>query len=119
MSVYEQIAELQRQRDQINADFEVKLVALRAQGAAELEAARKQVAALEAVMGGEQPLTGTQRAAQLPSRPNALNPIDETDFGMGVAEGGGNGRATYQEFTDDLAEMRERGANRPARLARR
>jgi hypothetical protein len=45
-----------------------------------------------------------------------IDPISETDFGMRTpSDGGGNGNATYAEFKDELADLRQRTAERRAR----
>lgn len=90
-----------------------QLESLKEAARAELVVARARVAELEAIVGE------VRVQPKAPATPIATgspaDPWSETDAGMGVSGDGGNGRATFEEFQDELAEVRERSAQRRAR----
>lgn len=96
--------------DQFKA-LAAQLEALKDAARAELPAARARVAELEAIVGEAR----VQPKAPPVATGNSADPWSETDAGMGVSGDGGNGRATFEEFQDELAEVRERSAQRRAR----
>lgn len=98
-----QIAGLLEQRTQIDG----QLAKLQEQAMKELEAAKANVAALEAVL----------KPARVPvERPTSQpQPIDETDAGRGVREVSDNMSA--DDFRDELTALRERTQEKRRRLA--
>lgn len=103
MTIVSQIAELLRQR----AEIDGQLGKLKEQAMKELEAARSNVEALDAVL--KPAATRTERPASDPQ------PIDETDAGNGVREQQENVSAA--SFKDELAMLRERTQEKRRRLA--
>lgn len=97
-----QIAVLLAQRIQIDG----QLAKLQEQAVKELEAAKANVAALDAVL---KPVR-----VQVERTPSPSQPIDETDAGRGVREVQDNMSA--DDFRDELATLRERTAEKRRRL---
>ena len=102
MSIVGEIGELLRQRVEIDA----QLAKLKEQAMKELEAAKANVEALDAVL---KPVA--MRAERQASPPQ---PIDETDAGNGVREQQENVSAA--SFKDELAMLRERTQEKRRRL---
>lgn len=103
------IAELEKQRAQLNCDIDREIEGLKEKALQDLEAMRAQVATFESVLK----VPATPREQRVPARV-VRSEIDETDAGNGIREDEDNVSAV--SFKEELAMLRDRTQEKRRRL---